>query len=91
MSIMRKKVAMSKETCKTNRDWLKDLTNKQLSEFLTCGVVVRNLSCPADVFRVSIHDIARRYTSSTLGIELWLSATQEYVSVEGGARMDENE
>lgn len=69
--------------CKTNRDWLEDLTNKQLSEFLTCGIVVRSLSCPADDFRVSIHDIARRYTSSTLGIELWLSVTQEYVIVKG--------
>lgn len=74
---------MSKEVRKTNRDWLEDLTNKQLSEFLTCGVVVRSLSCPTDTFRASIHDTARRYTSSTLGIESWLSATQEYVIAKG--------
>ena len=54
--------------CKTNRDWLEDLTNKQFSEFLTFGIIVRSLNYHTDAFRVSIHDIARRYTSSTLGI-----------------------
>ena len=76
--------------CKTNRDWLEDLTNKQLAEFLTFGIAVRSLNCHTDVFNVSIHDVARPYTSSILGIESWLSSTQEYVIVEGDAKMNEN-
>lgn len=69
---------------KTNRDWLEALTNKQLAEFLTNGIMVRSLYYHTDAFRVSIHDIARQYTSSVLGIELWLSAKQQYVIVKGG-------
>ena len=68
----------------TNREWLMSLTNKQLAEFLTFGIMVRNLNYHTDAFRVSIHDIARQYTSSTLGVELWLSATQEYMIEKGG-------
>ena len=68
----------------TNRQWLESLTNRQLAEFLTHGIMVRSLNYHTDAFRVSIHDIARQYTSSTLGIELWLSATQEYALIKGG-------
>jgi hypothetical protein len=68
----------------TNRQWLEALTDKQLAEFLTFGIMVRRLNYHSDVFRVSIHDIARQYTSSTLGVELWLSATQEFTVVKGG-------
>lgn len=70
--------------CKTNRDWLEALTNKELAEFLTFGIMVRRLDYHTDAFRMSIHDIARQYTSSALGVESWLSATQQYEIVKGG-------
>lgn len=69
----------------TNRQWIESLTDRQLAEFLTFGIMVRRLNYHTDAFRVSIHDIARQYTSSTLGVESWLSATQEYAIIKGGA------
>lgn len=68
----------------TNRQWLESLTNKQLAKFLTLGITVRSMNYHTDAFTLSIHDVARQYTSSVLGIELWLSATQQYELVKGG-------
>ena len=67
---------------KTNREWLESLTNKQLSEFLTHGIMVRTsyIGCPP--FPISIHQIAGSYMQSTLGIEKWLSRPQDYEVVE---------
>ena len=66
----------------TNRQWLESLTDKQLAEFLTHGIMVRTsyIGCPP--FPISIHQIAVSYMQSTLGIEKWLSMPQEYVVVE---------
>lgn len=68
---------------KTNRQWLAEMSNRELAEFLTLGTVVRGLNYHTDAFTLSIHDIARRYTSSVLGIELWLSEPQQYEIVKG--------
>ena len=68
----------------TNRQWISEMSNKELANFLTTGILVRSVNYHTDAFLLSIHDIARRYTSSALGIELWLSATQEYTLWKGG-------
>lgn len=67
---------------KTNRQWLESLTDKQLSEFFTHGLMVRTsyIGCPP--FPISIHQIAGSYMQSTLGIEKWLSMPQNYEVVE---------
>ncbi len=67
---------------KTNRQWLESLTDKQLSEFFTLGIMVRThyIGCPP--FPISIHQIAGSYMQSTLGIEKWLSMPQDYEVVE---------
>lgn len=66
----------------TNRQWLESLTDKQLSEFFTHGIMVRTsyIGCPP--FLISIHQIAGSYMQSTLGIEKWLSMPQDYEVVE---------
>lgn len=69
---------------KTNREWLETLTDRQLAEFFTHGIMVRNLNYHTDAFRVSVHDVARQYTSSVLGLELWLSSTIQYELFKGG-------
>lgn len=69
----------------TNRQWVEKMDNCTLAEFLTTGTLVRNLNYHSDAFFISIHDIARNYTSSKLGIEMWLSATQDYELAKGGA------
>ena len=70
---------------KTNRQWMSEMNDRTLAEFLTFGTMVRAINYHSDAFLVSIHDIARHYTSSALGIELWLSAPQEYNLMKGGA------
>jgi hypothetical protein len=70
---------------KTNRQWLTEMSNRKLAEFLTLGTMVRGANYHTDAFMLSIHDIASKYTSSVLGVELWLSATQEYEIDKGGA------
>ena len=54
------------------------MDNGTLAEFLTCGVVVRMVDFHTDSFAINIQDIARHYTSSKLGVELWLSQKQQY-------------
>ena len=69
---------------KTNRDWLKSLTNKQLAEFLTCGLYVKlyypivgNIITTSEM-TISIQNIATRYIQSHTGIEHWLNSPQEF-------------
>ena len=69
---------------KTNRQWLSEMDDKTLAEFLTLGAMVRRIDYHTDVFTLNIHDIARQYTSSALGVERWLSQPQQYVIVKGG-------
>ena len=67
----------------TNREWLESLTDKQLSEFFTHGIVVTNAHYDGVFpFPISIHQIAGSYMQSTLGIEKWLSMPQDYMVVE---------
>ncbi len=73
---------------KTNRDWLKSLTNKQLAEFLTCGLYVHDLyeiegNLPEGA--VYIRDkvmpfdaIKMRHSKSHIGVENWLNSPQEF-------------
>lgn len=63
---------------KTNRQWLQSLTNKQLAEFLTFGLLVRSVHYISEPFIISISQIAMRYTASIAGIEKWLSMPQDY-------------
>ena len=71
----------------TNRDWLNSLTNKQLAEFLTCGLYVHNLneiySNLPRIMRnqnrtVSLKEIKMRYIQSHTGVEDWLNRPQEF-------------
>ena len=66
----------------TNRQWLESLTDKQLVEFLTHGIMVRTHYHGCPPFLISIHKIASSYVQSTLGIEKWLSMPQDYKAVE---------
>lgn len=63
---------------KTNRQWLESLTNKQLAEFLTLGLLVRSVHYISEPFMISISQIAMHYTASITGIEKWLSQLQDY-------------
>jgi hypothetical protein len=69
---------------KTNRQWLVEMSDQKLAEFLTIGTMVRGVNYRTYAFVLSIHDIARRYTSSAVGIEQWFSAMQEYELDKGG-------
>ena len=66
----------------TNREWLESLTDKQLSEFFTHGIMVRTHYIGCLPFPISIHQISGSYMQSTLGIEKWLSMPQDYEVVE---------
>lgn len=62
-----------------NRQWLNSLTDRQLAEFLTHGLMVTSTQYTDGVpFTISIHQIAGRYIQSTSGIEKWLSMPQDY-------------
>lgn len=73
---------------KTNRDWLNSLTNKQLAEFLTCGLYVHNLykiegNLPEGVVFVrdrcvNLKEIKSRYIQSHTVVEQWLNSPQEF-------------
>lgn len=66
----------------TNRQWLESLTDKQLVEFFTHGIMVRTHYHDCPPFLINIHKIASNYVQSTLGIEKWLSMPQDYEVVE---------
>lgn len=64
---------------KTNREWLESLTDKQLAQFLTRGLMVVNTHYMGDYpFCLDILSLASKYTQSELGIEKWLSMPQDY-------------
>lgn len=73
---------------KTNRDWLKSLTNKQLAEFLTCGLYVHDLrkiegNLPEGTVYVrdriiDFNSIKMSYIQSHTGVENWLNSPQEF-------------
>lgn len=64
---------------KTNRQWLESLTDKQLAEFLTCGLQVTTAHYIGMLpFSIDMRSIADSYTQSTLGIEKWFSMPQDY-------------
>lgn len=64
----------------TNREWLESLTDKQLSEFFTHGIVVISAHYEGVLpHPISIHQIAGSYMQSILGIEKWLSMPQDYI------------
>lgn len=79
---------------KTNRDWLNSLTNKQLAEFLTCGLYVHdlyeiegNLPEGAVYVRDRVMDfnaIKRRHVKSHIGVEHWLNSPQEFEVITEG-------
>lgn len=69
---------------KTNRQWLSEMDDRTLAKFLTLGISVRNVNFHTDAFNLRIGDIAMQYTSSTLGVELWLSQPQQYEVAKGG-------
>ena len=72
----------------TNRQWLESLSNKQLAEFLTCGLYVHdlckiegNLPEGAVFIRDRVMDfnaIKMRYTQSHIGVAYWLDSPQEF-------------
>ena len=70
----------------TNRQWIESLTNRQLAEFLTYGIMVRNNYLDCIPFPISIHQIGGSYMQSTLGIEKWLEMPQDYEIVKGSER-----
>ena len=68
---------------KTNREWLESLTDKQLADFFTHGLMVTSAHyIGVTPCYISIHDITGNYMLSTLGIEKWLSMPQDYIVVE---------
>ena len=70
----------------TNREWLESLTDVQLAEFFTHGIMVTLKGVPEGLkimpFSISIHQIIGSYISSTLGVTKWLTSPQEYEVVE---------
>ena len=63
---------------KTNREWLESLTDRQLAEFLTSGLWVCSTHYVSEPFMISINRISMNYTTSTAGVEKWLSMSQDY-------------
>ena len=73
---------------KTNRDWLNSLTNKQLAEFLTCGLYVHDLrkiegNLPEGTVYIrdiviNFNSIKMTYILSHTGVEQWLNSPQEF-------------
>lgn len=78
----------SKPDPPTNREWMESLSNKQLAEFLTCGLYVRDLrkiegNLPEGTVYVrdiviNFNSIKMTYILSHTGIEHWLNSPQEF-------------
>lgn len=76
----------------TNREWLESLPAKQLAEFLTCGLYVRDLreiqyNLPEGAVEGAVYvrcrmmdfnSIKMRYIQSHTGVEHWLNSPQEF-------------
>ena len=72
----------------TNREWLQNLSDKELAEFLTVGIKLKFISMPvACVYNV--REIASRYTQSVNGLEKWLSKKQEFMTIDEWRMSDE--
>lgn len=68
---------------RTNREWLESLTDAQLAQFLVHGLKVESAHyMGAYPFYINITNLASQYTQSKLGIEKWLSVSQDYEIVE---------
>ena len=68
----------------TNREWMENLPNDKLAEFLTCGLylklrnpIVGNIVTVSHIV-TSLPQIARQYTQSHIGVAQWLAAPQEF-------------
>lgn len=74
----------SKPDPSTNREWLESLTDKELAEFLTCGLFVhdrRMYEGDVPVKRdcvASLNMVSLRYTQSHEGVRQWLGSEQEF-------------
>ncbi len=82
----------SKSDPPTNREWLESLSTKQLAEFLTCGLYVRDLCEVQDNLpkgavegavyvrgrTVNLKVIKMRYIQTHIGVEYWLDSPQEF-------------
>lgn len=74
--------AMNEEGCKeTNRDWLQSLTDTDLADFYTVGLIVVPFALPGVTQAINIREIASRYIDSRLGITDWLSESREFMTV----------
>ena len=68
----------------TNREWMNTLTDEQLSQFLTDGLLLHHKLFDAignmytTDFVTSISSVYRRYIDSPKGLEKWLSEPQEF-------------
>ena len=65
----------------TNREWLQSLSDKELAEFLTCGIEIKYVSMPVACC-YNIREIASRYSSSSKGLEKWFSEKQEFMTID---------
>lgn len=68
---------------KTNRQWLSEMDNSTLAEFLTNGIIVRMVNYHTAPFTLRIGDVASQYTLSACGVAAWLSEPQQYEIVKG--------
>ena len=63
----------------TNREWMQNLSDEDLSKFLTIGLpktIITNSNPPAYyTIPISINNIAGNYTISDMGILQWLNET----------------
>ena len=66
----------------TNREWINSLTNKEQAEFYTTRLVVTPIGYYDTICIVNTSKIAGRYSQSTIGVEEWLSAEQEFMTTE---------
>lgn len=65
----------------TNRGWLKNLSDDELAEFLTHGLMCVPVCLPGVTYPISIRNISTRYTQSTPGVKQWLSTNQEFMTI----------
>ena len=61
----------------TNREWMEQLSDEDLANFLTIGLKKKYISGTSSAYVggyfESIADIARHYTQSTTGIMQWIN------------------
>ena len=62
---------------KTNREWLNSLTNKELADFLTFGLPVKQIGTGQKMV-INQRTLSLSGTLSDIGVQNWLSKRQEY-------------